>query len=172
MWYSCITNGKTLIPLMLNDKKKYTFFVETGNWKAKINIYTEDDPNDHEENYLYIEAGTRAMETVFGSRDHDEDNELVSLLDDNDKDYYDEDPEMAEVPPPVFGIMTRVYQETDKKHFSINTSVLFRNASQNENVKYAMDAEAWFANEMSKLKNKSSKKKTKKTKKIKRSSKK
>ena len=116
------------------------YIVESGNWKVRVKV---EDTGE----YAYIEAGTRAIEAVFGKRELDEDCEIVSLMTAGGRDYFDPDVNEDKIPPPMFSIVTGVCHESNMDKQPVEyvvylTRELFENAGQAVNVELAKRAEA------------------------------
>ena len=117
------------------------YIVETGNWKVRVRVEDEGD-------YAYVEAGTRAMEAVFGRKELNDECEIVSLTTPGGKDYFDPDIQADEkIPLPMFSIVTGVCHESDMstektRYMVFLTRELFENAGQAVNVELAKRAEA------------------------------
>lgn len=113
-----------------------TYIVESGNWKIRVVA------EDYEDEYSYLEAATRAIEGVFGTRPLGEKCEFVCLMDANGQDYFNLDTNVEELPPPMFSVVTGVRKENETALRVYLTSLLFANAGQPVNFKLAMQAEA------------------------------
>ena len=114
------------------------YIVESGNWKVRVKIDSTDE-------YTYLEAGTRAVEAVFGRRELDESCEIIGLMTSKGQDFFDPDVMDKKIPPPMFSVVTGVCHEDDRdkpgKYMIYLTSELFENASQPVNVLLAKKAE-------------------------------
>lgn len=123
------------------------YIVESGNWLFRIMSSDGDDE------YSYIEAGTRAMEGVFGARPLSEDCEFLSLRYLDGNDYFDTDNLTEDAPYPMFSVVTVIRKETDTKTARLFlTSALFENASQPVNVLLAQKAELLEPEKLEKFK--------------------
>jgi hypothetical protein len=112
------------------------YIVESGNWAFRIMSSDGDDE------YAYIEAGTRAMEGVFGARPLSDECEFLSLRFADGDDYFDPSNLTEDPPHPMFSVVTAIRKETDTKTARLFlTSELFENASQPVNVLLAHKAE-------------------------------
>lgn len=114
------------------------YIVESGNWKVRVNVLDGGE-------YAYVEAGTRAIEAVFGRRELTDACEIVSLKTVNGEDYFDPDHVGETIPPPMFSIVTLVCHESDVGNHDrcriFLTRELFENAGQSVNVELAKQAE-------------------------------
>lgn len=136
-----------------------TYIVESGNWKIRIVA------EDYGDEYSYLEAATRAIEGVFGSRPLGEKCEFVCLMDANGQDYFDLDTNVEELPPPMFSVVTGVRKENETTLRVYLTSLLFANAGQPVNFKLAMQAEALEPDKVKSFKDLAAKKSNKSKKK-------
>jgi hypothetical protein len=120
-----------------------SYIVSTGNWKVRIDL-------DEDDEFSYIEAGTRAIEAVFGMRELNGECEVISLKGEDNREYFkvdegfDDNPD--ETPPrPLFSVLTTVCKKSDEnnknRYVLLRTRVLFENASQPINVLLAQKAE-------------------------------
>jgi hypothetical protein len=132
--------------------KKTPIIVETGNWKVRIKINMSDY---EDENYAFIEAATQALENIFGTYgESSNEQEIISLLDNNGKDYFssDYDGDTSVVPQPFFGVLTvcyiEKYKKNEKKWWYFLTTKLFENAAQPENVEQSIENEKKWATEV------------------------
>lgn len=123
-----------------------TYIVESGNWKLRIVA------EDNSDKYSYLEAATRAIEGVFGTRILDENCEITHLLDNKSQDYFDPDTNMEELPPPMFSVVTSIRKENEQSTYVYLTSGLFANASQPINFKLAIQAESLVPDKVKKFK--------------------
>jgi len=137
------------------------YIVESGNWTFRIMSSDGDDE------YAYIEAGTRAMEGVFGARPLSDECEFLSLRFVDGDDYFDPDNLNEDPPHPMFSVVTAIHKETETKTARVYlTSELFENASQPVNVLLAHKAESLEPDKLKKFRQlQKQQKKTKKRKK-------
>ena len=117
--------------------KSLYYIVESGNWKVRVKVENMGE-------YAYIEAGTRAIEAVFGKKELDQDCEIISLMTEEGKDYFDLDVADDKIPQPMFSIVTGVCHKSymDKQPRFYLTRELFENAGQPVNAELAKKAEA------------------------------
>jgi hypothetical protein len=115
------------------------YFIQCGNWAVKIN----NDPTKYDSlELLYTELATKSIEIIFGNGDFDNDNDdYYAIMNDNGINMLDSD----ELPIPTFTtkihILSSYKNNPHKLLTSLRTSDIFANASQWENVKYALQAE-------------------------------
>lgn len=119
------------------------YIVECGNWKVKVAL----DDNEHDVDYAYIEAGTRAIEAIFGMRGYSMQCELIGLKTPSGDDYFDAEGEfMVNMPSPLFSLVLCVYKASDALTFTkwrlYLSSMIFANAAQPINVELALHAES------------------------------
>lgn len=123
------------------------YIVESGNWTFRIMSSDGDDE------YAYIEAGTRAMEGVFGARPLSEECEFLTLRFVDGEDYFDPNNLTEDPPHLMFSVMTLIRKKTDTKTARLYlTSELFENASQPVNVLLAHKAELLEPDKLKKFK--------------------
>lgn len=133
-----------------------TFLVETGNWRASVVLPVKSSSVT---NYDYIEAATRAMETVFDERkDISESFEMIHLYDKDEQDYFDEEyaGNLSDIPNPLFGMLTACFLEEDKdlqeNWWYFLSSKIFANAGQHVNSGLAESVEKHYDKEIEKFK--------------------
>lgn len=133
-----------------------TFLVETGNWRASITLPVKPTSVG---NYDYIEAATRAMESVFDERkDIGKTFEMVHLYDKNKKDYFDAEysGNLSDIPDPLFGMLTACFLERDKntqeKWWYFLSSKILANAGQHRNSSLAEAVEKNYEKEVAEFK--------------------
>lgn len=138
---------------------KKIFFVQCGNWCLKLNIDSSMFDNKSE---IYSELGTRALETIFSSKDFsDENDDYYAILNDDGVNVLSLD-EDDNLPEPSFTTNTHILSskgnEPHKLIATLKTSELFANASQFDNYKFALEAEKLESESNNKPKKKSKKK--------------
>jgi len=114
--------------------------VSSGNWVAEIVLDEEELSGDN-----HFEAATRAMEMVFGAKESDERNQIVSMLDVDGEDIFFENYQGSGQVTKSFTLLTSVIADQQKeKPFLIHflTSAIFENAAQPANVDIAIRLES------------------------------
>jgi hypothetical protein len=137
---------------------KIPFVVKTGNWKLRVLL--KIPMSEELEEYSYIEASTQAVEYCFGQIEDDREFDMLYLLDDKGKNFFDKNyhGDICDIPEPRFGIFTAAYIEDDEnddnKWWFFLTSEIFANASQPENFAIAKKFEKRWKKHIMLLKNK------------------
>ena len=133
-----------------------TFLVETGNWRASIILQVKPSAVT---NYDYIEAATRAIESVFDERkDIGDSFDMIHLYNKDRKDYFDAEytGNLSDVPDPLFGMLTACFLEKDKNSeenwWYFLSSKIFANAGQHKNSALAESVEKNYAEEVAEFK--------------------
>jgi hypothetical protein len=110
-------------------------------------------------NYDYIEAATRAMESMFDERkDIGKSFEMIHLYDKDKKDYFDAEysGNLSDIPDPLFGMLTACFLEKDKntqeKWWYFLSSKIFANAGQHRNSALAESVEKKYEKEVAEFK--------------------
>lgn len=139
---------------MSNDTTK--FYVESGNWRGCISLPVK---RSEVSNYDYIEAATRAMESVFDERKEiGKEFEIISLFDKSGKDYFDSEftGQLSDVPECLFGLLTACFLEKDVNNqenwWYFLSSKIFANAGQHRNVSLATAVEKQYSKEVNEFK--------------------
>lgn len=139
---------------MSNDTTK--FYVESGNWRGSISLSVK---KSNVSNYDYIEAATRAMESVFDEgKEIGKEFEIIRLLDKDGKDYFDSEysGQLSDVPECLFGLLTACFLEKDvdnqENWWYFLSSKIFANAGQHRNVSLATAVEKQYSKEVNAFK--------------------
>lgn len=141
---------------MSNNRDVTEFLIETGNWRASIKLPVRKSDVG---NYEYIEAATVALECVFDeSKDIGENFEMVNLLDDKGKNYFDEDygGALSDIPDSTFGLLCACFlaenANKQERWWYFLSSKIFANAGQHCNAALAEKVEKKYSKEVEEFK--------------------
>jgi len=119
------------------------YLVTTGNLKIRVSV---DDTLFSTPKEVTFEAATRAIESVVGTRDFEEGEDIVEIYDSERRNIFelDENEVAAEDCEPQFGILILVHEDSKKKTIPTYhhlASKVFSNAAMPDMVEYSLKAE-------------------------------
>ena len=114
----------------MTDKK--TYYIRWSNWCCKIVMHPDEDFES--DDALFIEAATRAIDSVYGSKEWGDEDEMIAFYNEKGENVIKTVGELGVAFNIKFGEDTYIYSNFDDKNpelmKTLKTSMLFANSGQ------------------------------------------